>query len=488
MVEESCCQESYSNNKLRKMILISSGIAIGNVCFSFNYYLALIFCLLQVSGLLYLFVKGKYLEYFCFYLICTTYSLEFDFYNCPFWSLKNFRFLGINLCVWLLIPLLASVLYNMRFQQYRERQFRVGHNIKNGMLSLAILAIIIGALNIYLNDNNIRNLNGYLVAFGEGIYTYMAYIILPMFIFSYFIFDENRQKIVKSCINAILAGAVIAMVFASFWEMKGQNAGQEIIISNVTNIIFGAFTLLVSLQYDGKFRKMYLILGILGVILSFKNVVMGKILVILFAILVLYCLNLLFYQGKKGILICLIFAALIGTLMFVYFPIMMRNNHTFQWKMRQLISMLTFWEEGWWENMESSPKARLEETLNIFLEYVKKPLQIFLGKGLLGSFESHTGMYQNMPNDFSGYTKAEWENRSFYNVHETFNVLFLSNGLLGIGYIVYILKVALRKMLKNPYIVMGAVWFMFFYGYSMTISCFGIACLLLGGVLIDERR
>jgi len=105
----------------------------------------------------------------------------------------------------------------------------------------------------------------------------------------------------------------------------------------------------------------------------------------------------------------------------------------------------------------------------------------------MGTITDHSGL---LTQEFSlgAYSIEQWINGTFYRVHETFNILFLYNGLSGIFLYLAIAKTVLFNFYKNPWILIGGFWFLMFYSFSATMTVFGLIALLLGYSYLDKMN
>ena len=99
-----------------------------------------------------------------------------------------------------------------------------------------------------------------------------------------------------------------------------------------------------------------------------------------------------------------------------------------------------------------------------------------MGKGYLGSIKDYLGMITNV---LDGYTEEENITGSFYWMHESLNNLFLSNGILGIAFVVRYGLLLLKGITKSMHFYSALFWLMFSYGFSVTLSGYGITALMI---------
>ncbi len=136
--------------------------------------------------------------------------------------------------------------------------------------------------------------------------------------------------------------------------------------------------------------------------------------------------------------------------------------------------------------MLPSPKVRITEFLNILIEFVNKPYGFLIGKGILGSVKDYMGDIKMF--NLGVYSYDEFVIQSYYSMHESVNIFFLSNGLFGLAFLFKYAKMFLRFMRNNPWIVIGSLWFLLLWGYSTTRAYLGLSCFILGLHMIDQNN
>lgn len=158
----------------------------------------------------------------------------------------------------------------------------------------------------------------------------------------------------------------------------------------------------------------------------------------------------------------------------VLFGLLARSNTLVEWKLRQATALLAF-GKGWLNNLPGSPRVRIEEFVNIFIEFTRKPWFIFTGKGILGTVKDYSGLWGTMTGStrLGAFLEAEWNYGLFYGMHEITN-LILPYGLMGITYAWKPLKYSFRNYRHSVYLIFGMYWLLLYYGFSFILNVFGI--------------
>ena len=471
-----------------KYIVIAIIISILNTLFCTNYYISFIIVIGEITALGYCLLKRKYTEYACLYLIFLTLSLEHSFLvgSDAFYGFKNFRIAGVNIAFVCFIPMIIRALIDKHWLcAVRKKAQNELDKFLRLILLMSAAGLVMGIINIIINDNNIQGINNILWVFLERVYTYIGMVTLPIMVF-YFVLKNDKGAVNK--LKETLYGILIAIVigqFASLLFGKTGHHGDSTTLLVTTAAFYIPFLIIFLFYKNYYYRKITFIAGFFGALISVYFNPSGKALIVVVLLPVLLFLLLLKRKNKRGLLIycgaVTIFLLIGGVFLFK----LMETNSLFSYKLYQVESMVSFWKKGWWENMASSPKWRIVEFIDILIEYAKKPWMFIFGKGFMGSILDHTGYFMQRGASRSAFSLIQWENGTFFSVHETLNVFFLINGLTGLAMIFYIIKTNLKHMEKTPYIIIGSVWFLLFVGYSLTLAYFGIACLLVGFYDID---
>jgi hypothetical protein len=167
-------------------------------------------------------------------------------------------------------------------------------------------------------------------------------------------------------------------------------------------------------------------------------------------------------------------------------PRFMEQSVLFKTKYDQFISMISFWKPGWLQNMESSPKMRITEFMNIANELFSKPWFLLLGKGFMGSIQDKLGLF----GEVDEFAFSEWEVNlgTYYTMHESINALFLTNGIFGLYFLFSNLKNMIKKVHISPWLIFGFLWLLLFYSYSITISIYGVVAMVVGYLDAYEEK
>jgi hypothetical protein len=442
--------------------------------------------------LTYYFIKKDITKYLGYYLIFLCLSFEFDAFvgSGQFYGFKNFRILGINLGIIALLPILTlAISKNIKIRKIK-REYPQLYRFSSIIVFLSVTGFMFGLFQILINDNNIHNMDYMLSDFIGISYNMTAIPLLIIMVFAYIIsWEEEKLPLIEKYLMAILIGVVVSMIVSLVTGNFGVYGGvNTLLVTSVVNYI--PFMLLFPFykKYKSKVNiKILMLFGIVGAILSLLYNATGK-MIILYCLVPLGVLGIL-WKRKKILLLSfgLMLIPLIGILALQAIEVLSSNSVLFKSKLNQTTGLLKFWEANWIQNMPLSPRVRIIEFISIFYEYFTKPWFLIFGKGYMGTITDHIGMLTAAGFIPGSYSMNQWSNGTFYALHGTINLLFLYNGAFGLFFYLQIIKQFFVNYAKNPWILIGCFWFLLFYGYSVTITAFGITALLIGYTELEPK-
>lgn len=490
---ESSKAKNFKDINSCNLFLLSSIIASLNVLYCTNYTISMAVIVVELAILTYYFIKKDITKYLGYYLIFLCLSFEFDVLvgTEQFYGFKNFRILGINLGIIALLPVLAlAISRNIKIRKIKREYPRL-YRFSSIIVFLSVTGFMFGLFQILINDNNIHNMDNMLSSFIGVSYIMIAIPLLMIVAFAYIIsWEQEKLPLLEKYLMGILIGVVASMIVSLVTGNFGVYGGiNTLLVSNVIRYI--PFMLLFPFyrKYKSKVSvKILMVFGIVGAILSLLYNATGK-MIILYCLVPLGVLGIL-WKRKKILLLTfgLMLIPLIGILALHSIEVLSSNSVLFKSKLNQTTGLLKFWEANWIQNMPLSPRVRIIEFISIFYEYFTKPWFLIFGKGYMGTITDHTGMLTAARFISGSYSMNQWTNGTFYGVHETLNILFLYNGLVGLLFYFYMIKVVFTNFTINPWILIGGFWFLMAYGFSVTMSAFGLTALLVGYIDLDKEK
>ena len=463
------------SSELFKYTLFAMIIGVANLVTFTNFTSSLLLVILEMIVLGFFLLKQRYDDCYVLFLIFLCMSFEFNQTtgSDELYGFKAFEIAGINLAIIFLVVFI--LLFAVR--NYVIRFWNANYEVKfiKMVIILGVTGIVNGGVCLLLNDNEILKLgNTFGLFFGQ---IYLKFIMVAIFAIASYIAIHNQKvsiERIKRSLVAILIGAVFTMIMSMVMGKTGRYGGVDTLqIQNVVR--YTPFLYVYSFSEERKRdRLLIFIIATVGTILTLMYNATGKMILLyvampIAAVIVTYRKNKRMAALEALILpgVCLIVFA-IGISKF-------EGSVLFSSKLREVVEMFKF-GEGWLENMPVSPRARIAEFINIVIEYTKKPLFCVFGKGYIGTTKDHLGLITNI---LGGYTDAENMTGAFYGMHESINILFLTNGLLGLVFVFRYIGVLIKGLTKSMHYYSALFWLVFSYGFSVTMSGYGITALMV---------
>lgn len=339
------------------------------------------------------------------------------------------------------------------------------------------VGFIMGLISIIVNDNNIRG-TGNIKYFFLDLLKLGLYSLLIVY-FTYLVIHKDAYVRLKKSMLSMLIGIIFAAFISVMLGKHGYYGDKEIVLIPLS-FFFSTLIVLFLFYSEYKCRMLLTICSIIALWLqiSTSNALGGKswlaIVYIIFSIIIIL------FQQKNKLLIFGIFLIIIPFFI-TYERIVENQKNTDKLSSEKLIQatmLISIFDIDWYEYMPLSPKYRIEEALNTGIEYIQKPFFMFLGKGFGGSMKDHRnslGFYNE-----AAFSDDQYRNGTFVSLHETFNVIFLKFGLWGILYWLLCIKRGIKYFFVSPWLIIGTLWFILFWGYSLNLAFWGIASLVLG--------
>ena len=463
----------------KKYFLVSCIVAASNVLWVSNPLISYIIIILQLSVLFICYLKNNITEYMAYYalFICNCLGFPELLGSGIGYDLKNVRILGINLGIWILIPVIMKVCTQKIHIGKIKKEHFLFYKISFGLLFMNIIATIIGILLIILNDNGILGMHGIIGSYIKTLYS-MAFLPVAFCMGFYYIYMYERKSSVKIALalQAVLFGTVFQQLISLIFGLRGMySADLSILLESVVSIFIPMLLIIGIDKNNAVYHKISVMAATVGIILELRFTSSGK-----FILLVgfLIFIGLLHLMKKKNLVVIILIAAIVFILP-VLIQKMIVENRLFAAKLGQVMGFVKFWETGWLDKMPKSPKIRIAEILNICIEYLNKPWLFLTGKGYVGSIRDYLHMFGTQSTTLGAFSRLEWENGLFFNMHEIASN-FLMFGFMGIVYTGNIIVATIKRYKSNIWIVVGGFWFLVFYGYSFTIGVFGIMALFYG--------
>lgn len=435
-------------------------------------------------------------DYLVLYLLFLGLSLEYAVFvgEETFYSLKNIRIAGLNLGIWMLLPIWVGVMLNHLSFGKIKRRYPFFWTASRDLIIINIIAGMMGILMLIVNDNGILNSQGWLSSYIEIFY---MHTLIPFSVFACLLIvlskDGGIDKVVEKgtmALQACLWGTVFQLIISRLFHIYGNYDGLNTLMSSAVSTFLPFMVLLSFYKENVYFKKLNFALALVGLLLAFLFNSGGKLFILLFLVLVILFF---YFINKKNIIMKLIPTALVIVGAFVAAWIISNmanaNNVLLGSKLSQTLSMVQFWRPNWLKNMDLSPRLRFAEFANVFIEYSKKPWFIITGKGFGGTIKDHTGFFFGVPQYMkdSGFSAKQWNNGLFYELHEIVSSVLIY-GFPWILFFIGTVKRTLKCYKVFPWFILGAYWILVYYGYSFTITTFGAIAYFIGALEINNSE
>lgn len=485
-----------SNKKL--FISLITLIFVINAISKYSYLIGISLALIEIFILLILFINNNFENYILCFILFFSSSIEVSQFATGSESLKVYNFMnlpiikGYHTFLFSMLPLFIILREKKITLFFREiRNFKRINIFYKNMIKLTFIGSFSGAICLLLNDNGIMYSPIYWTILRREVLSF-GMIFLWTFYISYLLtlrqcFSKKLELWILCILISIIPSAVITVLF----NLHGYYGDLEILLLPLVSF-YGVLLTIFPYYQDYKKDKSLFISGLLlfFIILLYPSPLSGKwwIVAIFIPIIILiaYFKRLTVLKlFTLYLLMTLITILLVGINFFNLDLGYSFNNKLIETKFLQATRTLLFWKEGWFEYLPSSPKFRIDEFINILYEYIKKPQYLLFGKGFGGSIVHHSNYLDwSMPGAFS---QEQVQEGIFISLHETINVLFLKFGLFGLYFFIRIITICVRGIGNNPWIVIGAAWFFFFFNAYISLVL-GLCSLILGFYYKDIKN
>lgn len=465
-----------------QLSVLSSLVCICNCFFYSNRMIMYIVVGIEVLWLFTRLATGKLLQYYCHYVVFMALSLEFpEFVGIEnFYGFKSIGLGSINIGVLMILPLL--------FRLLMKGKIIIG---KNGILDkffrnfsfLVIAALLLGFVHWMFNDNGIGNYATMSTFFS---YMYLSVYIYLCFLTFYLLSKEEsfRTDYIENVLFSIIVAVAVTMLASFLLSNYGIYGGVRTLqICNLNMTLPCCVMIFIYKDINIERRIPVFVSSIVLSILSLMFNANGK-LVLSLGVTFLFILIALFRRNRIAFIITVMAIPLFIFLGVKALEQLGNKSFLLSLKVEQALSLVGFWRSGWLDNISQSPQFRIQEFMTVASEYLKKPWDLFFGKGYMGSTLDNLG-YFSVARDTT-FSQFELTNHIYISMHETLNSIFLMSGLYGLYfYFKYLLK-NIRSVSITFWCVIGAFWFGLFFNYSVTIASFGITAFSLALTKIDH--
>ena len=450
------------------------------------------FGLLEFLAAIYLFIRKKiaYLLIYLLIVISGTFDVPAFVTGTVGSVVYTFLFLPVvkGYLFYLLICLPGIYIFSkLRRLKHLKTEYKQTYTLLKWACWIPVIGFMMGLIGILINDNNITHID-WPSYFVKDLITISSLSLFVIYFCYQLLTDDKFYLLLRKAMIAILISLPICAIVSILLKLNGWYGTEEILLVPLT-LFFAPLIICFAFykEYDMKWTAIFICLICIVLQFKFSNALGGKSwLSILYLLLAIFIIT--YQRGKKKILLFTLFCILgISGITMNYIQNKASSGDSLSsGKLTQAVLLLSVVDPEWYINIPSSPKQRIEEFLNIIEEYKLKPLYIIEGKGFAGSIKDHRNSFGSYLID--SFSEDQYSNNSFIILHETVNTIFLKFGLLGLICLIIILKRGVQTFRYSPWGIIGCLWLLFFFGYSISLGIFGVSALTLSCYDADNYK
>lgn len=477
--------------------LLSCFFTIVNSLFILNTRVSVAFAVLETLILLYFLIFKNVDKFILCFLLLISSVIESNIFAFGDSTKVIYSFVNLPIIHYyhlFFILLIAYIKFHFRGTQKGYINIK---SFSSKMLILFVIECGTTSITLLLNDNGVLTLDGLLRFVIIDCYnTYWTCIVFAI-LWDCLARDHTFESHFKAMLIGILSGASLASIFLVV--MGNINIVNNEVINLISPLsLFFAPGLLICYFSE---RKVGLLLlgGITSIIqMRYSLGLPGAWWLFLAAVVMVFIFRM--FKGIKRRMhvhqvIMYISIIIIANTIIIYIAsqgitIKLRNSYI-SYKLSTVFNLFTFRQDfhRWYLGLGASIGVRLEELINILLEFAEKPWYLLFGKGYGGSVIKHWGI-NNWNIVGSTFPDMMIKNGVYMLFHTGTAELLINFGLFGLYLNFIVLKICIREIFRTDacgWIVIGAVWMItVLYSYrSMTI---GLASLCYGVYLWRKKE
>jgi hypothetical protein len=346
-------------------------------------------------------------------------------------------------------------LFKLFFQQY---------------LVLMLIATFIGLFGLLFFEYSTRFFIDY--------FYYSSTIILVLYVFNNSVKREFYELFKKNILLALVASPISSLIFF----ISGVNAtyGGINIIPYNSLFLFSPIILFTNFISN----KIVYLISVVSITIVSVYSVGGK--GVIFVLILLIASALKFIVKSKFKVIPLTGVVLVLSLI-IYnisngFFVEDKNEFLLAHKVNQFISIFNWGDLSFdsLENVSDSPRVRIAEFLNILNYYFNNPFKSIFGLGFGSYFEDNLNLFALMDLSQGSFDDDQINTGRFYRAHDTFPVILMLHGVVGLLFSIYWSFYSFRNSVKSFFLLGLIPWLFLTYGFDINIAITGIIFLYIG--------
>ena len=390
---------------------------------------------------------------------------------------------GYHIYCYIVIPL-GYILYNRKLKGLYGKS-----NARDYIVWISFFVftgIAMAIINIANNTNGILQSEIFLTYFRRDILRYVSMLLISLYLFYFLQNDDTFSQDLERLLFVLLVSAFPVMLTLAGSHINGYYGSYAVIpIGYYT--FFGVYLVLFPFYDNQKYRYLCLMCGtgIILLTLKYPSPFGGKwwLLIMSLPVAIIYLFPSQSVKKKITILLLTIIAMIAGGTMIGYLIKLSSGQSIY--KLYDALGVLKIWEEDWYYRLQNSPRYRIDEFVNVFLNIKERLSSLIFGNGFGGNIKKVIGLSDW--SSITAFSAGEVSEGLYFNMHETINTILMKFGLVGIFFYFKIILRVLKKAMRSFWLIPGGVWFLFFF-QSYNSLWFGLCCLILGFYQMDEEN
>lgn len=466
------------------IVLSTALFSLLNIVACFSNTLSIVLTLFEYALLFYYIGQNKLDKAFYLYIIFISVSLEIDVFiypdKAPFsrWNFFNPAYIYQGASI---------MLFVLFFKKYEKiyKGIRPSSKLIKWLKFLLISGVISVFIGVLFDDNNILSSGIFPSAFVSHItnFIFLCCLMIGALLLAKDL--KKREELETLCKN-IMLGISISAILSILIGYNGYYGDEEIMLAP----LLAGFSpcLLCFVKGSSVIKKIIYISVVVAIVfLAFSrpSAIGSKWYLVIAASLfyLIYC----YLPYRNTIVLTVLGIVLISTIPIIgtSLELLYGSDNFNSFKAQQALRMLDFSDvrtfEDWVSGLDESARFRVDEPINIAVEYTNKPWFSIFGKGISGSTRHYTDYC-----DWAGpgaFSPEQIRNNCFYEMHESTAVLFLRHGIVGIVFLLLYLFVLIKKARYSSYAIIGSLWLVFYwsYGTSFRLGAVFLVLALVSG-------
>ena len=328
-------------------------------------------------------------------------------------------------------------------------------------------------------SGNLIGLTGFIIDHGYSwvaFRQYNVYMIITIIVLWCFLLNYS-DDFVKTCYNLVyplIMGTIISSLlsFFLFGFTTSYGAYEDIILQ--PDILYYGIILLLGFFFV-KEKALILLFSFTYILMNLSSTSGKGIIFIAFG-LIAFAIMLYANHIYPGLLLSkrrryrFFFAALVITIIVVLLPQITIEGNLFAQKLQDVTSLFS----GSLEDVDRSPYIRLATLLNVIDNNISHPFYLLFGRGYGGYFTDALHLFDAVKLDGGAFSDEMISSGRFATAHDTFAVVPLLNGFVGLFFIFKVTWLYIKRIKINYLGFAAVVWLLFTFYYNTQYAITGI--------------